>query len=335
MRIRPRTAVLAATAAAALAGTLTVTPLSRTDHTTTAADITTTRLYELEVPAATSAGYDAELLEGRGFDVMHSASRTSLRILATDDERQRLTKLGFTSKVTRELPKASWKTPTASDDTYYGGYPTITGQYRHMRQVAHRNPRLAKVINYGASWRKLHGSDNGHDLTAICITNIATKKDCSLSPKAPKKRFLLMGQLHAREIATGDIAYRWIDELVDNYGSDKTVTKLLKNTEFWVIPVANPDGVDIVQSGGDAPQLQRKNADNANETTACPTPPTDASQSGVDLNRNNGFAWNSGGSSSDPCSPAYVTPPRRERLRWEIRKPVMMSVPGCHDRSVR
>ncbi|MET7937854.1 M14 family zinc carboxypeptidase [Streptomyces sp. NPDC005322] len=309
MRIRSRTAVHGATAAAALAGVLVIASLNSADFTASVADTTTTtHLYELDVPARTSAAHDAELLENQGFDVLHGGSTTSVKVLASDNERSRLTHLGFKPKVARALPEVTWKTPTASGDTYYGGYPTISGQYTHMRQVAHKNPRLAKVINYGRLWRKLNGVANGYDLKAICITAITSKKDCSLSPKAPKKRFLLMGQLHAREIATGDIAYRWIDELVDNYGSDKTVTKLMKNTEFWVIPVANPDGVDIVQSGGDAPQLQRKNADSSHEATACPTPPTDEGQSGVDLNRNNGVAWNSGGSSSDPCSPAYMGP---------------------------
>lgn len=56
----------------------------------------------------------------------------------------------------------------------------------------------------------------------------------------------MMGQLHARELTTGDMAWRWIDHLVTNYGSDSEITNLLDTTEIWVVPMANPDGVDIV-----------------------------------------------------------------------------------------
>ncbi|WP_405889364.1 M14 family zinc carboxypeptidase [Streptomyces sp. NBC_00133] len=304
MRTRPRTALLAATAA--VAGVLIAVPLDSAEASRPAADVATTKLYELTVPARTTVAKDAELLEAQGFDVLEGSGGGKVKVLADPTERERLITLGFSATVTRSLPQVRWKTPSTTDSTYYGGYPTVTGQYAHMDKVARTKPALAKVVNYGASWRKKNDL-GGSKLKAICITRIAGRKDCSLDPKAPKPRFVLMGQMHAREIATGDVAYRWIDHLVGNYGTDATVTSLLNSTEFWVIPVANPDGVEIVQEGGDAPYLQRKNANTSNGQD-CAIPPTGQSQSGVDLNRNAGFQWNTGGSSDDPCSPAYHGP---------------------------
>ncbi|AVZ77929.1 carboxypeptidase (plasmid) [Streptomyces lunaelactis] len=301
MRRRPFTALLAA--GVAITAFLAAGPTGAAEPAPSGAPAPT---YELSVPVRSNAAADAALLEGKGFDVMEGSSADGLRVLGGETERERLTALGFRSTVKRELPAVQWDVPDAADSTYYGGYLTVNGQYAHMEQVARQKPGLAKVVDYGKSWRKLKGK-GGHELKAICITHITSEKDCSLDPKAPKPRYVVVGQVHAREIATGEIARRWIDQLVDSYGDDAAVTSLMNSTEFWVIPVANPDGVDIVQEGGDAPYLQRKNANTDNGTT-CANPPTGNSQSGVDLNRNAGFKWNSGGSSGDPCSPAYRGP---------------------------
>jgi hypothetical protein len=125
-----------------------------------------------------------------------------------------------------------------------------------------------------------------------------------LNPSAPKPRFLLMTQIHAREIVTGDIAWRFIDHLAGGYGSNPEVTALLDSTEVWVVPIVNPDGVDVVQQGGNRPYLQRKNLNNT-AGGACANPPTGSNQAGVDLNRNTITHWDTTGISHDPCSQTY------------------------------
>jgi hypothetical protein len=74
----------------------------------------------------------------------------------------------------------------------------------------------------------------------------------------------------------------WIDYLVANYGVRADVTALMDSTELWVIPVANPDGVDIVASNSTRPVAQRKNA----HTNGCT-----GTGLGVDLNRNSSYHW--------------------------------------------
>ncbi len=91
-----------------------------------------------------------------------------------------------------------------------------------------------------------------------------------------------MAQMHARELATGELAYKWIDYLVSNYGTNTAVTQLMNTTELWVIPIANPDGVDIVSSNSTRPVSQRKNA----HTNGC-----SGTGLGVDLNRNSSYHW--------------------------------------------
>ncbi len=302
-------AVLAAATAASLAVTAPVSAVGK-------AHPAPGTLYELRVPVRTTVNADAELLQRSGFDLLEERAPGALFVLGDDAVRTRLGGLGFASAVARTYGPARWQPPkrasvradgtrTPADDTYYGGYPTVTGQYAHLDQVASAHADLATVVTYGQSWAKSQGQ-GGYDLKAICITH-KSAGDCDLKPTAPKPRFVLMGQIHAREIATGAIAYRWIDYLVNGYNTDANVTALLNSTELWVIPVANPDGVDIVQQGGDNPYLQRKNADSAN-SGSCQNPPGQNNQIGVDLNRNAGYQWNTGGSSDEPCDETYHGP---------------------------
>ena len=163
-------------------------------------------------------------------------------------------------------------------------------------------PNLATVVDYGDSWRKANNQPGGNDLWAICLT-ARQPGDCALAPGSTKPRAMIMAAIHARELQTSEIAYRLIDELTQKYGTDADLTMLMDTTEIWVVPVVNPDGREIVETGGNAPYLQRKNANNT--LGGCALPPTATNHHGIDLNRNGDFLWGSVGSSADPCSQTY------------------------------
>ncbi|MGH3714975.1 MAG: M14 family zinc carboxypeptidase [Micromonosporaceae bacterium] len=271
-----------------------------------------------DTPAASPSGKyvyrvagdaDADKLLSSGFDVLEDRDGSDLFVLGDRSVLDRLRERGFRAYVDSVVPKVSWTPPakrwqdpqlTAADvdETYYGGYHTINAHLAHLDQVAQQRPDLATVVDYGDSWRKSRGS-GGYDLKAICLTKKATG-DCARSPNSAKPRFFLMSQVHAREISTGDMSWRWIDHLVNGYGSDTQVTALLDSTEVWVVPIANPDGVEIVQQGGSSPVLHRKNANTSNGSCS-------GTGVGVDLNRNNSKGWGSG-SSGYACDETYRGP---------------------------
>ncbi len=112
-----------------------------------------------------------------------------------------------------------------------------------------------------------------------------------------------MAAIHARELSTAEMAWRWIDYLAYGYNADPEVTALLDSTEVWVIPVANPDGRIKVEEGGSAPYLQRKNLNGF--PGGCANPPTGINHAGVDLNRNASFQWGVAGSSDYLCDNTY------------------------------
>jgi hypothetical protein len=135
---------------------------------------------------------------------------------------------------------------------------------------------------------------------------VLTKKtagDCALSPASAKPRFLLLGAIHARELTTAELVWRFADHLVAGYGTDAEVTALLESTEIWLVPVFNADGRAIVEQGGFSPYLQRKNG---NDTLgSCSNPPSSSNQHGIDLNRNASHGWGGLGTSTNPCSATY------------------------------
>ncbi|RJQ68873.1 carboxypeptidase [Pseudonocardiaceae bacterium YIM PH 21723] len=228
-----------------------------------------------------------------GFDLTEKRDGNDYFVAGDAKTEAKLNAAGFLAVGKETVTAPTNEEFKAAADTYYGGYHTQEAQAAHLDQVAGAHADLAKVVSYGKTFK-------GRDMKAICITKIAGG-DCALSPDAPKPRFLLMTQIHSREIATGEMSYRFIDELANGYGKDAEITALLDSTEVWVMPVFNADGVTVVQAGGNSPVLQRKNQ-NPNGSTCSGT------GLGVDLNRNTSAMFGGQGSSANKCDETYRGP---------------------------
>ena len=157
----------------------------------------------------------------------------------------------------------------------YPCYRTVEETYTELSQLAAAHPELASWIDIGDSWTKVAtGGAAGYDLFALVLTNKAKP--------GPKFQFFLMAAIHARELAAAELAARFAERLVADYGVDPDVTWMLDYGEVHIVPQVNPDGRK------QAEQLVswRKNTDTAN---GC-----DAPYYGVDLNRNHSFHWGGG-----------------------------------------
>lgn len=198
----------------------------------------------------------------------------------------------------------------ATLDTFFGGYLSVSGIYRRLDEMAATYPTITEVVDYGDSYSKTVGGVvtpagrtlMGYDLLAMKISNEAIP--------GPKPAFVLMAGIHAREIATPEIAVRFADWLTQNYGQDADATWLVDEHEIWIMPTTNPDGHWYVELGaqtpnGDEPWLWRKNG-HAYEPGAWP--PTAFDHYGVDLNRNFDFHWGTQGVEWDGRSQTYPGP---------------------------
>ena len=259
---------------------------------------------------------DAQRLANSDYDLLEGKGDGYLYVLGENDVAVSLRQDGFRIERDRELnalPGVPGRTSggglDSTDDlaaataTYYGGYRTVDEHYQHLTDVAAAYPDLATVYDYGDSWRKVNGRPNPNELMVICLTD-KQAGDCALSPNSAKPRAMIMAAIHARELQTAEMAWRLIDHLTQNYGTDADVTHMMDTTEIWIIPVVNPDGREIVESGGNSPYMQRKNA---NDTLGnCSVPPTSSNHHGVDLNRNASTAnWGGIGTSTNPCAQTY------------------------------
>ncbi len=188
----------------------------------------------------------------------------------------------------------------------YACYRTVEETYATLAQIVTNHPGLASLVDIGNSWDKVTpGGAAGYDLLVLLLSN--------QSRPGPKPKFFLMAEHHARELTTAETAVRFAEELVAAYGINPDVTWILDYHEVHILPVANPDGRKWAEQG----QLWRKNTDNDD---GCATFP----DYGTDLNRNCGFKWGLGGSSTLPCDLTYrgptpVSEPENQAIRDYVR----------------
>lgn len=221
---------------------------------------------------------------------------------------------------------------------FSSGYRTVDEIYRLLERLNSEYPNLSELITYGQSTCLVKGgcetpggeSLPGYELIAMRLSNeditgISAVDNSNVS-RGSKPIFFLLANIHAREIATTEIAVKFIEHLLRNYGQSADITWLIDWHEVWIVPIANPDGHWLVELGedpsyGQGAFYQRKNANadaDDNGIIDCPVwPPETSLQYGVDLNRNHSFAWGAVGSSSDPCSQTFrgIIPASEQEVR--------------------
>lgn len=253
-----------------------------------------------------SAASDAQRLLSEGYDLVEGRGSDYFLVIGEDTVAAKLREDGFAVALDRSLAPAaalpSPDTPESRSVAFFGGYRSVAEHNEHLSDVVAAHPELATVYDYGDSWNKINARAGSNDLMVICLTN-KQPGDCELDPDSTKPRAVIQAAIHARELQTSEVAWRLIDELTDLYGADGDITHMMDTVETWIIPIVNPDGREIVESGGNNPYLQRKNA---NDTVgACARPPTASDHHGVDLNRNATWGWGGAGVSSNPCAQTY------------------------------
>lgn len=102
----------------------------------------------------------------------------------------------------------------------------------YMRAVAETYPQLTRLITIGESYE-------GRDLLVLEITNLSTGESLS------KPAYFIDGNVHPAEAAGGEIALNTIRTLIRGYGEDPLITRLVDETAFYIMPILNPDGVEL------------------------------------------------------------------------------------------
>jgi hypothetical protein len=178
---------------------------------------------------------------------------------ANPDELAALKRLGYTITVlpnpsTLIVPKmAANKEALAAWDSY----PTYAGYVAMMNQFAASFPTICAISNIGAT-------PNGHSLLAAKLTtNVGVHGD--------KPAVFFTSSIHGDEVVGYVLMLRLVDYLLNNYGSDPLVTRLLDSCEIWINPLANPDGT-YRTSNNSVTGATRYNANNIDLNRNFPDP---------------------------------------------------------------
>ena len=158
-------------------------------------------------------------------------------------------------------------------------------------------PDIAELVTFGTTWE-------GTEMQAVRVTRKPGKVAQGSRPTT-----VFLAAQHAREWITPEMVRRLLNEVLTSYGTDPEITDLVRNTEMWFIPVANPDGYDFTfevppTSDDTGTRMWRKNLRDNNENGELD------GGDGVDLNRNSPTRWgyDNEGSSPNPVSLTYRGP---------------------------
>jgi carboxypeptidase T len=120
-------------------------------------------------------------------------------------------------------------------------------------------------------------SPTGKYLVALKITQNPTQEN-------HRPRMLWDGTTHGNENIGTEACWYFMQQLVGRYGSDPLITQLVNTREIWIVPCVNPEGL-----------ISRQRA-NSN---------------GIDLNRENGYAWDNASGADEPFSQPEIQAMRR------------------------
>ncbi len=167
-------------------------------------------------------------------------------------------------------------------DAIYHNYTELTTD---LQALERDHPDYAKLVSIGKSVEN-------RDLWAIHLNSSAQEL---ASGSSNKPGAIFMGAHHAREHLSVEVPLKFAQYLLANKNNPR-IKNYLDTLDIWIIPMVNPDGAEFDISTGSY-QMWRKNRARNNDRTF-----------GVDLNRNYGYQWGTGGSSTNTRSDTYMGP---------------------------
>ncbi len=194
-----------------------------------------------------------------------------------DIELAQIKKLGWlqaSSNLADEMRQQDFPTK----DSAYHNYAELTEAIQTLAQKNSDIVRLSSVVK----------TQEGHDIWVLRITS-------DFNTASTKPGSIFMGGHHAREHLSVEMPLMLAQYLVDQYhAGNARVISLINSRDIHIIPAVNPDGMEYDIKDGSY-KMWRKNRTRNSDGTY-----------GVDLNRNYGFQWGTGGSSNTPSSDTYM-----------------------------
>lgn len=167
-----------------------------------------------------------------------------------------------------------------SNDSKFHNYGEMLDEIAAIQQL---NSNIVKVESIGTTYEN-------RQVVNIQITS-------NVNNTYLKPAIIFTGTHHAREHLSTEMPLMLARYLVEQYNAgNQDIVRLVNTREINIIPMVNPDGVEWDIASGNYRMWRKNRRDNGDGNF------------GVDLNRNYGFGWGTGGSSSRTSSDVYMGP---------------------------
>ena len=166
----------------------------------------------------------------------------------------------------------------------------------YLNELAQNYPNRVIVKTIGKTYEK-------RDLKAITISNGDGRSN--------KKVILVDAGIHAREWIAPAGGLYIIKELVENFSAN---SHLLKDYDWVIVPVANPDGYEYTHTNSRMWRKTRK--------------PSSTNCYGTDGNRNFDFHWGEVGASSLACADTFKGTTAFSEPETQVLRDLMISLKG-------
>lgn len=219
---------------------------------------------------ANSQGHEIVTIQWRNQKELFDLAGSGLDVFGPDHQRQELKARVSPAEKARlqqegvQIKAAGFQAAANERQSFPQGYMTYAQMRDKLKTLAQAHPQLVKLEDVGDTWEKTQGKAN-HDIWMVDLSNHANS--------GQKPAYLLIGGVHARELAPVEILMKLMEDLASQYGKDPRITRLLDTRRVVFLPMVNVDGRLRVQNGS---AWHRKNTHGP----------------GVDLNRNYDNHWN-------------------------------------------
>lgn len=142
-------------------------------------------------------------------------------------------------------PCVGQETVESKHEIAWNRYYTVDETYEHMRALAEAYPELIEL-------RRIGTSGQGRDLLVAVVTRPG-------DDHTAKPAMWIDGSIHANEIQATEVVLYSLWYLATYYGHNETITDLLDDYAFYLMPIVSPDSRAKWFEGPSTPHNRRSN----------------------------------------------------------------------------
>lgn len=165
------------------------------------------------------------------------------------------------------LPEVEYE---AGSTLTFDRYHTVDVMYEWLHRWADRYPNIVELYQVGTSLE-------GRPILQVTLTNKES------GPPTDKPAAFFEGGRHSGEVTSSESVLWLIQHLVENYGSDPEITRLLDRAAIYLRPQNNPDGSNLYLHTAQTNRSSVRPVDNDNDGLYDEDPANDLDGDGIIL----------------------------------------------------